>query len=84
MTESEAKTDTLGDALPREIERIQAKIARWQGYAKDIGPQGAMGMNLTIQIMQAEVRAAIKALAEGDLAASIRTYQSLKDYSDDD
>ena len=33
-------TDTLADALPREIVRVTAKKERWQGYLRDhdMGP----------------------------------------------
>jgi hypothetical protein len=75
-------TDTLADALPREIARVTAKKERWQGYQRDhnMGP----GMQLSINMMQIEIEQAVKALASGDVTEMLAAYQSLKDYSDDD
>jgi hypothetical protein len=76
-------TDTLADALPREISRVSAKRDRWRDMAKE-HPELAFGMGLTIRIMQAEIDLAIKACARGDIGEMLSAYQALKDYSDDD
>lgn len=75
-------TDTLADALPREIARVTAKKERWQGYMRDhdMGP----GMQLSINIMQAEIEQAVKACASGDVIEMMAALESLKGYSDDD
>ena len=75
-------TDTLADALPREIARVTAKKERWMRYMieQDMGP----GMQFSINIMQAEISEAIRACATGDVAAMMAAHQTLKGYSDDD
>ena len=69
-------TNTLAAALTREIARVTAKKERWQGYMRDhnMGP----GMQLSINIMQAEIEKSIAALAAGDVTAMIAAYESLK------
>ena len=69
-------TDTLAAALTREIARVTAKKERWQGYMRDHN-MGA-GMQLSINIMQAEIEKSIAALAAGDVTAMIAAYESLK------
>ena len=76
-------TDTLADALPREIERISAKRDRWISLAQD-HPEIASGMNITIAIMQAEIVIAVRACAKGDVVEMMVAHESLKGYSDDD
>lgn len=76
-------TDTLADALPREIARISAKRDRWRDMMKE-HPDLAFGMNLTVAIMQAEIDRAVKACASGDVVEMLAAHQALKDYSDDD
>lgn len=75
-------SDTLADALPREIARVTAKKERWQGYLRDhdMGP----GMQLSINIMQAEIEAAVKACASGDVTEMMAALKSLRGYNDDD
>jgi hypothetical protein len=75
-------TDTLADALPREIARVTAKKERWIGYMRDhdMGP----GMQFSINIMAAEIDEAIKACATGDVVAMMAALESLRGYSDDD
>jgi hypothetical protein len=75
---------SLGDALPAEIARVQAKHSRWIGYARQAGPQVARGMEITMQFMQIEINEAVKALASGDVVRMIRAHEALKGYSDDD
>ena len=76
-------TDTLADALPREIARISAKRDRWRDMMKE-HPDLAFGMNLTVAIMQAEIDRAVRACASGDVVEMMAAHQALKDYSDDD
>jgi hypothetical protein len=82
-TEGEAMTDTLADALPREIARISAKRDRWRDIMRD-HPELGPFMGLSIGIMQVEIDHAVKALASGDVAEMLHAHQALKDYSDDD
>jgi hypothetical protein len=80
-------TDTLGDALPREIKRVQEKKERWTGYAADMermSPGSAVGMKLTMRVMQAHIDAGVAALAAGDVVAMITAHEDLKSYSDED
>lgn len=62
--------DTLGDALPREIKRAQQLIVDYRA----LGPVGSFGA----MMIQQDIDAAIKALAEGDVVAMIRAYNELK------
>ncbi|WP_238368812.1 hypothetical protein [Mesobacterium pallidum] len=73
---------TLADALPDQIKRVTEKKERWQQMMRehDMGP----GMQLTINIMQAEIERGVKALASGDVAEMLAAHQSLADYNDDD
>jgi hypothetical protein len=76
-------TDTLADALPREIARISAKRDRWRDMMR-AHPELGSGMGLTIAIMQAEIDRAVKAIASGDVIEMLNAHQALKDYSDAD
>jgi len=76
-------TDTLADALPREIYRITAKRDRWIKMAAE-HPEMASGMNLTIGLMQHEVMQAVRASAGGDTVEMMRCLESLRAYPDDD
>lgn len=76
-------TDTLADALPREIARVSAKRDRWRDMAKE-NPTLGIGMNLSVAIMQAEIDRAIRACTSGGVVEMMVAYQALKDYSDDD
>ena len=67
---SEPPWSTLGDALPREIERCQELLV---AYA-EIGPAGAFGAAM----IRADIAAAHKAMMEGDVVAMIRAYEALK------
>lgn len=74
-------SDTLAEALPREIARVTAKKERWQHMLREynMGP----GMQLSINIMQMEIETAIRASASGDVVAMMASLQSLKDYDDE-
>ena len=71
---SEQKQDTLGDALPREMDRVTKLI---ETYAS-IGPAG----RFAIAMMRQDLSRAAKAMAEGDIGEMMATYQSLKDYEE--
>lgn len=64
---------TLGDELPREMARVRDKVM--PAY-QSIGAAGTFALTM----MRADLDAAAKALAEGDVVAMLRTYQSLKGY----
>ena len=64
---------TLGEALPREIARIQNEVM--PAYIEI----GAAGM-FALTMMRASVAAANKAMIEGDCVAMIAAYQDLKEY----
>ena len=71
----------LTDELISEVKRVTAKKERWlkMMWEHDMGP----GMQLTINIMQAEIEAAIFYLAHGNVKDRMRSFQTLKDYDDD-
>lgn len=62
--------ETLGDALPKEIERCQKLLEQ---YAF-IGPAGAFGHAM----ISRDIAAAHKAMMEGDVVAMLRAYEALK------
>jgi hypothetical protein len=61
---------TLGDALPKEIERCQKLL----GVYKSLGPVGSFGHAM----ISAEIAEAHKAMIEGDAVGMARAYQNLK------
>jgi hypothetical protein len=73
MTEAH-RTDTLGDALPREMARIRDEVM--PAYL-EIGPPGAFALAM----MRADLDAAARAMAEGDVVAMLRCHESLKGYT---
>lgn len=66
-------TDTLGDALPREMARVRDQVM--PAYI-EIGPMGAFALSF----MRQDLDLAAKALAEGDILAMIAAYEALKEY----
>lgn len=68
---SESKTDTLGDALPREMTRVRKLIPHYRSV-----PMGFLAANM----MERTLDEAQRALAEGDTVAMIRIYRDLKEY----
>lgn len=66
-------TESLGEALPREIARVRDEVM--PSYLA-IGTPGTFALLM----MRADLDAASKAMLEGDIAAMIRTYQNLKGY----
>lgn len=70
----DAATGSLGEALPAEMARVRDKIM--PAYI-EIGPAGIFALTM----MRADLDAAAKALAEGDVVAMLRVYESLKGYT---
>lgn len=63
-------SDTLGDALPREMARVRDHVLPY--YTPEVNGQfAAMGM-------RRDLDEAARALAEGDVVAMLRVYESLK------
>lgn len=65
------KTDTLGDALPREMARVRELIPLY-----DAVPMGYLAAGM----MRQSLDVAARALAEGDVVAMIRCHEDLKGY----
>ncbi|PZD95221.1 hypothetical protein DNH61_11720 [Paenibacillus sambharensis] len=63
--------ETLGDALPKEIERVQEIIREYEKI-----PAG----HLAAEMMKADVKRAQEAMMSGDLAGMLAAYQALKEY----
>lgn len=66
-------SDTLGDALPKEMARVRDRVM--PAY-QEIGNSGWFALNM----MRRDLDAAAKAMAEGDVVAMIRAYEALKTY----
>lgn len=66
--------ETLGDALPREINRCRELVKMYE----EIGNPGIFAKTM----IQADIDKAERAMAEGDLPAMIAVYQSLKEWKD--
>jgi hypothetical protein len=66
-------TDTLGEALPREMARVRDQVL--PTYIAIGGP----GF-LAASMMRASLDAAAKAMADGDVVAMLRAYEDLKGY----
>jgi hypothetical protein len=66
--------DSLGEALPREMARVRDVV---MPIYREIGPGGAIALSF----MRRDLDLAARALAEGDVAAMIVVYQSLKEYT---
>lgn len=76
---------SIAEALPAEIKRVTEKKERWLGYMRehDMGP-AALGMQLSINIMAAEIDEAVNALASGDVVRMLHACETLRGYTDDD
>ena len=66
-------TDTLGEALPREMARVRDDVM--PAYV-GIGWPAAVA----VAMMRRDLDRAAKALAEGDAVEMLRAYESLKEY----
>ncbi len=80
---SEEKIQSVGSKLLDEIVRVAAKIERWRGYRAQIPGNAGLGMDLTIALMEAELRDAKTAVASNDAAHCIRALQTLEGYDND-
>lgn len=69
-----AEVDTLGAALPREIERVRNEV---MPTYSEIGLAGAPALLL----MRAELDRAEKATAAGDVVGMLQAYEALKGYA---
>ncbi len=65
-------TDTLGDALPREMARVRDHVLP---HYLEIGPSGMFGA----AFIRADLDRAARALASGDIAEMISAYKALKE-----
>jgi hypothetical protein len=66
-------SETLGDALPKEMARVRDVVM--PAY-QEIGNSGWFALTM----MRRDLDAAAKAMAEGDVVAMMQAYQSLKEY----
>ena len=71
MSNTENETQSLGTALPAEMKRVRDEV---MPVYLAIGPAGEMALAM----MRANLDAATKALAEGDVIEMLRVYESLK------
>ena len=71
------QTDTLGDALPREMARVRDEVM--PAYLLVRGMPGA-SVEPALALMRASLDRAAKAMAEGDAVAMLRCYNDLKGY----
>jgi len=76
------KTETLADALPRQIDRVMAKRDRWIRMAAE-HPEMASSLAFTVALMQHDISVAVRAAASGDVIAMMTAYENLTDYDDD-
>lgn len=73
---SSETVDTLGDALPREMARVRDEVLPM--YLQLRGMRNII-VEPQIAMMRADLDAAAKALAEGDVVEMLRVYHSLKE-----
>lgn len=66
-------SNTLGDELPRQMARVRDELLP----AYDSIPAGALAATL----MRADLDAAAKAMAEGDIVAMVRICKKLQSWS---
>lgn len=64
--------ESLGTALPAEMARVRDKVLPHYAAIRE-------GL-FAVTMMRADLDRAAKALAEGDIAAMIEVYQSLKEW----
>lgn len=62
---------SLGEALPREIERVQELIRQYESV-----PMG----HIAAAMMKADVKRAHEAMISGDITGMIAVYEELKGY----
>ena len=66
------RIETLGDALPKEMERVRKLMKNYEA----IGPAGTFACAM----MKHDLDTAQRAISEGDTVAMLRVYQSLKGF----
>lgn len=71
-TDKSQTTDTLADALPREMARVRDHVLP---HFVELGPVGIFGATF----IRADLDAAARALASGDVVEMIRLYKELKE-----
>ena len=69
--------NTLGDKLPEECARVRELIGHYHEVEKTLGGRG--NCQPAIMMMEAELRAADRAMIEGDIQGMLAAYQSLKE-----
>lgn len=69
------KTETLGEALPKEMARVRDEIM--PAYLEKIGKPGQLAM----EMMREDLDAAATAMAEGDVVKMMVAYEALKGYT---
>lgn len=74
--------ESLADALPKEIKRVQAKRERWLEYEREAGPRA--NFKPALFMMQASIDEGVASLASGDVVRMLRAYQDLQDHDDRD
>lgn len=70
------KIETLAEALPKEIDRVR----QIQDEFKQLRGMPNVMVEPQIAMMEAEIQAAIRALASGDIVEMLKIHESLKDY----
>lgn len=70
---SNSSNSSLGTDLPKEMARVRDEVM--PAY-QAIGPAGT----LALAMMRADLDAAAQAMAEGDVVAMLRVYESLRGY----
>ena len=72
MGENNTTTETVGEALPKEMARVRDLIPRYES----IGPAGGFA----VAMMKSDLDRAAEAMAEGDTVEMIRVLAKLRDY----
>jgi len=67
---SSPETETLADALPKEMARVREVL----GHYREIGPAGMFGAAMIEQ----DLRAADRAVMSGDVVAMLRSLKTLQ------
>lgn len=71
----ETESKSLGEALPKECARVRGLLVIYRD------PELKGAGELAARMMEASLKAADKAMIEGDLVAMIRAYKDLQEYS---
>lgn len=73
VEENIMESETLGEALPREMARVRDEL---MPLYNSIGPAGMFG----VAMMRQALDSAAGAMADGDLVRMIAAYQALKEF----